>query len=151
MPPATMQAPADLPPALQLPASQIRVPAMVENRQPRCDDDKAREWLNDSNAQVDNRIAIEPDLVASPGGSGAATADNQNFNNSDPNNPDIQKYEQQQNQEQVRQQQQYMSQGSGFGGTLWTAAEWHAVDACKSVSVNQVKAYDDCVTNNFKL
>ncbi len=37
------------------------------------------------------------------------------------------------------------------GGTLWTAAEWHAVDACKSVSVNQVKAYDDCVTNNFKL
>ena len=80
--------------------------------------DKARQWLNDSKAQIDNRIAIEPDLVAPS--SGSTTADNQNLGNPnayDPNNPDIQKYEQEQNREQARQQQQYMNQGSGFGGT----------------------------------
>ena len=37
------------------------------------------------------------------------------------------------------------------GGGLWTVAEWHAVNACKSVDQNQVKQYDTCVTDNFKL
>ena len=49
--------------------------------------DKAREFLNDSGAQVDNRIKIEPDLAGPTTNPNAATADN----NPDLNNPDIQK------------------------------------------------------------
>lgn len=75
--------------------------------------DKAREFLNDSGAQVDNRIKIEPDL-AGPTNNNGATASNQS---PDLNNPDIQKYEEQQNQQQLSQQQQYMNQGSAFGGS----------------------------------
>jgi len=75
--------------------------------------DRTRQWLNDSGAQVDNRIKIEPDLAAPAGNPNAATADN----NPDLNNPDIQKYEQQQNQQLTQQQQQYMNQGSPFGGS----------------------------------
>jgi len=75
--------------------------------------DKAREFLNDSGAQVDNRIKIEPDL-AGPTGNNGATASN---NGPDLNNPDIQKYEDQQNRQQLSQQQQYMNQGSAFGGS----------------------------------
>ena len=80
--------------------------------------DRTRQWLNDSGAQVDNRIKIEPDLAANPpsnqnnaNGANGATADN------DLNNPDIQKYQQQQNQQLSQQQQQYMSQGSPLGGS----------------------------------
>lgn len=72
--------------------------------------DKTRQWLNDSGAQVDNRITIEPDL-APPGN---ATAQN-NSNSLD--NSDIQRYENQQNQQLTQQQQQYMNQGSPFGGS----------------------------------
>ncbi len=74
--------------------------------------DKAREFLNDSGAQVDNRIKIEPDL-AGPTSNNGATASN----NPDLNNPDIQRYEDQQNQQLSQQQQQYMNQGSPFGGS----------------------------------
>jgi hypothetical protein len=74
--------------------------------------DKAREFLNDSGAQVDNRIKIEPDLAGPTGNPNGATAEN----NPDLNNPDIQKYEDQQNQQLSRQQQQYMNQGSSMGG-----------------------------------
>jgi len=74
--------------------------------------DKTRQWLNDSGAQVDNRIKIEPDL--------AGPAENPNVpptaDNLDPNNPDIQKYEAEQNRQQALQQQQYMNQGSPMGG-----------------------------------
>jgi len=69
--------------------------------------DKAREFLNDSGAQVDNRIKIEPDLAGPAANPNAATADN----NPDLNNPDIQRYEEQQNQQLTQQQQQYMNQG----------------------------------------
>jgi hypothetical protein len=77
--------------------------------------DKTRQWLNDSGAQIDNRIKIEPELAANPAGNpNAATADN----NPDLDNPDIQKYQDQQNQELTQQQQQqYMNQGSPFGGS----------------------------------
>lgn len=75
--------------------------------------DKTRQWLNDSGAQVDNRIKIEPDL--------AGPAENPNVpptaDNLDPNNPDIQKYEAEQNRQQALQQQQYMNQGSMMGGS----------------------------------
>jgi hypothetical protein len=75
--------------------------------------DHTRQWLNDSGAQVDNRITIEPDIGGTPvGNPNAATADNL-----DPNNPDIQRYQQQQQQELTQQQQQYMNQGSAFGGS----------------------------------
>ena len=74
--------------------------------------DKTRQWLNDSGAQVDNRIKIEPDL--------AGPAENPNVpptaDNLDPDNPDIQKYEAEQNRQQALQQQQYMNQGSPVGG-----------------------------------
>jgi hypothetical protein len=78
--------------------------------------DKTREWLNDSKAQVDNRITIEPDLVKPSNAPGTATADNNDLSNPDLNNPDLQKYQEQQNREQARQQQQYMNQGSSYGG-----------------------------------
>ncbi len=74
--------------------------------------DKTRQWLNDSGAQVDNRIKIEPDLVKPSSNPNAATADN------DLNNPDIQKYENQQHQELTQQQQQYMNQGSSMSSGL---------------------------------
>jgi hypothetical protein len=73
--------------------------------------DKVRQWLNDSNALVDNRIKIEPDLAGPAQSQSPMTADNLDLNN-----PDIQKYEAQQNREQAQQQQQYMSQGSPLGG-----------------------------------
>jgi hypothetical protein len=74
--------------------------------------DKAREFLNDSGAQVDNRIKIEPDLAGPTGNQDNATANN----SLGPNNPDIQRYENQQNQQLTQQQQQYMNQGSPLGG-----------------------------------
>ncbi len=65
--------------------------------------DKTRRWLNDSGAQVDNRIKIEPGLAGPVSNPNAATADN------DPElNPDLKKYENQ----QTADQQQYMNQGS---------------------------------------
>jgi hypothetical protein len=74
--------------------------------------DKTRQWLNDSGAQIDNRIKIEPALAGNEAQNpSSATADN----NSELNNPDIQQYQDQQRQE-LSQQQQYMSQGSQFGG-----------------------------------
>jgi hypothetical protein len=73
--------------------------------------DKAREFLNDSGAQVDNRINIEPDLAGPAANPNTSTADN----NPDLNNPDIQSYKNQQNQQLTQQQQQYMNQGSPFG------------------------------------
>jgi len=74
--------------------------------------DRTRQWLNDSGAQIDNRIKIEPELAGNPAGPpNAATADN----NPDLNNPDIQKYEEQQNQ--ALSQRQYMNQGSPLGGS----------------------------------
>jgi hypothetical protein len=76
--------------------------------------DKARQWLNDSGAQIDNRITIEPDLA--PPGNGPDTATAQNNSNS-LDNPDLQKYQNQQNQQLTQQQQQYMNQGSPFGGS----------------------------------
>ena len=76
--------------------------------------DKARQWLNDSGAQVDNRITIEPDLA--PPGNSPDTATAQNNPNS-LDNPDIQRYENQQNGQLTQQQQQYMNQGSSFGGS----------------------------------
>jgi hypothetical protein len=76
--------------------------------------DKARQWLNDSRAQIDNRITIEPDL-APPGSSPDTATANNNSNSLD--NPDIQKYESQQNQQLSQQQQQYMNQGSPLGGS----------------------------------
>jgi hypothetical protein len=80
--------------------------------------DKAREFLNDSGAQVDNRIKIEPDLAGPTSNPNTTTANNGNLDPNNPNNnPDIQKYEDQQAQQQSRQQQQqYMNQGSPFGG-----------------------------------
>jgi hypothetical protein len=69
--------------------------------------DRTRQWLNDSGAQIDNRIKIEPELANPAGNPNGATADD----NSDLSNPDIQKYQDQQNQQLTRQQQQYMSQG----------------------------------------
>jgi hypothetical protein len=74
--------------------------------------DKARQFLNDSGAQVDNRIKIEPDLAGPASNPNAARADN----SPDLNNPDIQRYEDQQNQQLSQQQQQYMNQGSPLGG-----------------------------------
>jgi hypothetical protein len=79
--------------------------------------DKARQWLNDSNAQVDNRIKIEPDLAGPSNDPNAAMANSgPDPNNPDFNNPDIQKYQQQQNQQLTQQQQQYMNQGSPLSG-----------------------------------
>ncbi len=77
--------------------------------------DKAREFLNDSGAQVDNRIKIEPALAGQAGNPNASTADNDR----DLNSPDIQKYanQQQQQQQLSQQQQQYMNQGSPFGAS----------------------------------
>lgn len=73
--------------------------------------DRSREFLNDSGAQVDNRIKVEPDLAANPGGNPPAVA-----SGGDSNNPDIQNYENQQDQQLTQQQQQqYMNQG-GMGG-----------------------------------
>src|SRR5580658_3806762 len=58
--------------------------------------DKTRQWLNDSSAQVENRIKIEPDLAGpAQNPSEPPTADNL-----DPNNPDIQKYEAEQSRQQ---------------------------------------------------
>jgi hypothetical protein len=72
--------------------------------------DHARQFLNDSGAQVDNRLKIEPELATNPpNGSPNDTAGN----GSDLNNPDLQQYQQQQ-QQQTAQQQQYMNQG-GMG------------------------------------
>lgn len=68
--------------------------------------DKTRQWLNDSGAQVDNRIKIEPELASKPGTSSEATADS-----TDPDNPDLQRYENQQSQSLTQQQQAYMNQG----------------------------------------
>jgi hypothetical protein len=81
--------------------------------------DKAREFLNDSGAQVDNRIKIEPDLAGPTSNPNATTANNGNLDPNNPNNnPDIQKYEDQQSQQlSKQQQQQYMNQGSPFGGS----------------------------------
>jgi hypothetical protein len=75
--------------------------------------DKAREFLNDSGAQVDNRIKIEPDLAGPAGNPNSATAQT----NPSLNDPDIQRYEDQQNQQLSQQQQQYMNQASPFGGS----------------------------------
>ena len=38
-----------------------------------------------------------------------------------------------------------------IGGSLLTAAELHAVNACKSVDKNDTTAYNDCIRNNLKL
>lgn len=76
--------------------------------------DKSRQFLNDSGAQVDNRIKIEPDLAANPGGNPPAVG-----SGSDQNNPDIQNYENQQNEQLTQQQQQqYMNQGGMGGGSM---------------------------------
>ena len=72
--------------------------------------DKTRRWLNDSGAQIDNRIKIEPSLAGPSAGPDSTTADNL-----DTTNPDIQRYEAEQNRQQAMQQQQYMNQGAGFG------------------------------------
>ena len=77
--------------------------------------DKTRQWLNDPEAQIDNRIKVEPDLAATPGGSPSAPM----ASNSDINNPDLQTYQNQQkidNQALNQQQQAYMNQGSPFSG-----------------------------------
>jgi hypothetical protein len=75
--------------------------------------DKTRQWLNDSGAQIDNRIKIEPDLAGPGANPDAGTAENSPALN----NPDLQRYQNQQNQQLTQQQQQYMSQGSSFGGS----------------------------------
>ena len=76
--------------------------------------DKARRWLNDPGAQIDNRITIQPDL-GTPADGGTATANN---SPDSLDNPDLQRYQNQQNQQLTQQQRQYMNQGSpGFGGS----------------------------------
>src|ERR1700683_1237971 len=72
----------------------------------------ARQCLKDSNAQVDNRLKIEPELAANPPNSSSGAAAS---NGADLNNPDIQRYEQQQ---QTAQQQQYMNQGGPMGSSV---------------------------------
>jgi hypothetical protein len=74
--------------------------------------DHARQFLKDSNALVDNRLKIEPDLGGNaPDNPPSASGNIAGGNGSDLNNPDIQQYQQQQ---QTAQQQQYMNQG-GMG------------------------------------
>lgn len=75
--------------------------------------DKARQWLNDPGAQIDNRIKVEPDLAGKPDRSQPMAS------NSDLDNPDLQTYQNQQkldNQALNQQQQAYMNQGSPFSG-----------------------------------
>ncbi len=76
--------------------------------------DRARQFLNDSGAQVDNRLRVEPDLAGNPAGNSAPSARAAENNSPGQNNPDIQKYEDQ----QTADQQQYMNQGmSPLGGS----------------------------------
>lgn len=64
---------------------------------------KTRRFLNDSGAEIDNRIMIKPELAASgSGGSSGSTSSSSN---------DVKRYEEQQRlAEQQQQQQQYMAQ-----------------------------------------
>lgn len=64
--------------------------------------DRAREFLNDSGTQVDNRIKVEPGLASN--GQVSPSPDTSSLNN-----PDIQAYQEQQT---AQQQQQYMNQGA---------------------------------------
>jgi hypothetical protein len=81
--------------------------------------DHARQFLKDSNALVDNRLKIEPELGGNtPGNTPSDSGNLAGGNGSDLNNPDLQQYQQQQ---QTAQQQQDMNQGGPGGGSAMSS------------------------------
>jgi len=80
--------------------------------------DKARQFLNDNEAQVDNRIKIEPSL-ASSGGAPTPSTSGASPDNGSATSPDLQEYQNQQAEAQRQYQQyQYQNQGAGMMGLL---------------------------------
>lgn len=74
--------------------------------------DRSRQFLNDTGAQVDNRIKVEPQLAGKSSLASGAIA-----GNTTPDNADVQSYQEQQ-QIDPQQQQQYMSQSSSSSSGL---------------------------------
>ena len=72
--------------------------------------DRSRDFLKDSNTQIDNRIKVEPELAGNSGGGNSDTSSGDASSSFD--NPDVQRY---QDQQQQAQQQQYLNQSPPSG------------------------------------